>query len=128
MFGLVAASTTLLDVALFWLLIHGGGNPLVANIASYTSVAAANYYLNAMLTFRRRGGASAGAGSARRMIAFAAVKAVTLVVSTLSLAAALVWFAPLAAKGLSIAATFGISFLLSSRLVFVPRLVGARVS
>lgn len=122
MFGLVAAATTLLDVLLFWVLIDGGGaHPLLANVASYGSVSAINYALNGRLTFARRGAASAGLGSLRRMAAFAVVKLVTLAVSTAALAAALVWLPPLAAKGASIVVTFGVSFLLSSRLVFVAR-------
>lgn len=121
MFALVAAATTLLDVLLFWVLIDGGVHPLLANVASYGSVSVINYALNGRLTFARRGAASAGLGSLRRMAAFAVVKLATLAVSTAALAAALVWLPPLAAKGASIVVTFGVSFLLSSRLVFVAR-------
>ncbi|MDX2204306.1 MAG: GtrA family protein [Hyphomicrobiaceae bacterium] len=127
-FALVGALSTALDVALFWALTRAGVHPLLANVVSYCSVGALNYCLNARLTFAGRGEASTGVGSWRRILAFTAVKAVALALSTGTLALALVVLPPLAAKGVSIIVTFGVSFLLSSRLVFVARSAGPGLS
>lgn len=128
MFAAVGAVSTVIDVGIFWALTRAGLHPLVANVVSYSSVGLLNYCLNARFTFGHRGESSAGIGSWRRLATFAAVKTLALALSSLSLAAALVYLPPLPAKGVSIVVTFAVSFLLSSRLVFVPRSTGASVS
>ncbi|RTL68988.1 MAG: GtrA family protein [Hyphomicrobiales bacterium] len=128
MFAAVGAESTVFDVSAFWALTLAGLHPIVANVLSYSSVGFLNYCLNARFTFAHRGEASAGVASWRRMAAFAAVKTLALALSTLSLAAALVYLPPLPSKGVSIVVTFAVSFLLSSRLVFVPRSTGSSVS
>lgn len=128
MFAVVGAVSTAIDVGVFWALTRAGLHPLIANLISYSSVGFLNYCLNARFTFAHRGEASAGVGSWRRMATFAAVKTLALALSSLSLAAALLYLPPLPAKGVSIVVTFAVSFLLSSRLVFVPRSTGAPVS
>lgn len=127
-FALVAAISTSIDIGLLCLLTLAGVPVLLANVASYASAAACNYRLNARFTFPEARKAPSPEGSLRRVAAFALVKACTLGLSTISLAAALQLLPLLAAKAVSIAVTFGVSFLLSSRLVFVTRSTGRPVS
>lgn len=127
-FALAAAVTTCLDVGALWLLTRAGMPALAANVVSYAGAAALNFGLNARFTFADSDAAAGQLGSLRRVAAFAAVKACTLALSTLSLAFALLLLPLLAAKAVSIAVTFGVSFLLSSRLVFAQRSTGRRVS
>ena len=116
LFALVGASSTTLDVALFWLLIDlAQVPPLPANAVSYSLAAANSFLLNKFITFRHR---KAQRGSVRQVAIFVLVRLTCLAVSSLVLAAALSLLSSLAAKLVSVAVTFTLAYTLSSRLVF----------
>ncbi len=119
MFALVGALNTLIDMAMFWLLVSFALHPLLANMVSYSTAAVNSYILNGHVTFRHRHAVPASAPSANRLLAFIAVKAVTLAISTACLSLALIFLPNLAAKAMSIGVTFAAAYVLTSRLVFV---------
>jgi len=116
LFALVAASSAVIDVSLFWLLTHRGHlAPLVANAVGYAIAAGNSFVFNKLLTFRHR----RTRHSARVQAAlFILARCLCLFVSTLALAVALHFAPSLVAKLLACAVTFGVAYLLSSRLVF----------
>jgi putative flippase GtrA len=115
-FALVGASSTAIDVSIFWLLTSRAQlDPLLANVASYSLAAVNGFVLNKLLTFRNRKATRSTAGQAG---AFVLARLASLVVSSLVLAGALQVVPSLAAKLVSIVVTFGFAYRLSSRLVF----------
>ncbi len=126
-FACVGGLSTLLDVAVFWLLIGAGLPPVAAHVVSYTAVAALNFLLNGTWTYAHRE-LRGRLFAPSRLAAFAIAKCVTLFVSTITLAAALVMLSPLAAKVVSLGLTFGVAVVLSRRFVFAERGTSPRVS
>ena len=116
LFALVGASSTAIDVALFWLLIElAQASPLLANAVSYSLGAVNSFLLNKFVTFRNR---KTYRDSAEQLAMFVAVRLGCLATSSLVLALALPFMSSLAAKLVSVVVTFVIAYTLSSRLVF----------
>lgn len=116
LFALVGASTTVIDLAVFWLLTELAQlSPLLANVISYSIGAVNSFALNKLLTFRHR---AIRRSSAEQFAAFVVVRLVCLALSSLVLALALPFMPSLAAKLVSIVITFAFAYTLSSRLVF----------
>ena len=116
LFALVGASSTAIDVSIFWLLTSRAQlDPLLANVASYSLAAVNSFALNKLLTFRNR---KTSRSATQQAGAFVLARLASLVVSSLALAVALQVVPSLAAKLVSIIVTFGLAYTLSSRLVF----------
>ncbi len=116
LFALVGASSTAIDFVLFWLLIElAQAQPLRANAVSYSLAAVNSFLLNKFVTFRHR---ETRYGSTWQVAAFVLVRSACLVVSSVVLAAALLFLSSLGAKLVSIVVTFFLAYTLSSRLVF----------
>lgn len=126
-FACVGGLSTLLDVAVFWLLMGRGLSPMAAHTASYIVAAALNFLLNGTWTYAHRE-LRGRLFAPSRLAAFVVAKCATLIVSTVTLAAALVVLSPLAAKVVSIGLTFGVAVVLSRRFVFAERGTLPRVS
>ena len=115
-FGLVGIANTAVDLGCFWLLVAWGQvPPLLANTLSYSLGIANSYLLNRIWTF---GGTSFRQAPAAQFRRFVLVSLIGLGVSN-----AVLWtLAPvlplLAAKLVSIAATFVWNFIASKRFVF----------
>jgi putative flippase GtrA len=115
-FALVAAINTSIDVAVFWLLTGlVQVPPLPANAVSYSLAAMSGFALNRRITFQHR---KMRHDSSTQLTAYLLVRLACLMLSTLVLAAALPFMAPMLAKLVSVAVTFVAAYLLSSRVVF----------
>lgn len=116
LFALIGASSTMIDVSLFWLLTHRGHlDPLVANAVSYGIAAGNSFILNKLLTFRHR---RTRHNASMQAALFVLTRCLCLMVSTLALAVALHVAPSLVAKLLASAVTLGVAYMLNSRLVF----------
>lgn len=115
-FGLIGVINTCVDVLIFSGLIHQplGLNPVFANVISYGCGLLCSYVLNSVWTFKVR----AGEDAARRFGTYAAISLSSLAGSTLIIAIVAPPTSPLAAKLLSLPATYMWNFLLSRKLVF----------
>ena len=113
----MGASSTIIDVGIFWLLIDGWHTPpLLANTVSYSVGAINSFLLNKLITFRDRATLHS---PARQLVTFVMVEtSARLAVSSTVLALALPFMSSLAAKAISIVVTFILAYTLSSRLVF----------
>lgn len=118
-FAAVGVVNTLVDFLAFLLLTRWFGvAALLANVASFSLGAANSYVLNRLVTFPD---AAASLGSAGTILRFAAVTLVALGISSATLAAGLALsLDDIAAKAVSIAATFASGFVLNRYLVFRP--------
>jgi putative flippase GtrA len=116
LFALIGASSSIIDLSVFWLLTRRGHlAPLVANAVSYGIAAGNSFILNKLLTFRhRRTRHSASVQAALFILA----RCLCLIVCTLALAVALHVAPSLVAKLIASAVTLGVAYMLSSRLVF----------
>ncbi len=103
-FGGFLALTRLLDTG-----------PVAASAVGFLAGSAHSYVANGLLTFGDRG---ARLASASRVLRFAAVTAACLGVSTLAIAAALLVMPDVAAKAVSVLATFAAGYWLNHRLVY----------
>lgn len=117
-FGTVGLFNTGVDVGLFAIL-HVVLNvpPLLSNCVSYSAGIISSFFLNASWTFADR---SQPDGKSSRFARFVMVSLSGLGISTLILAAAMHFMAPMLAKIVSVGVTFFWNFLLADRLVF-PR-------
>lgn len=116
LFALVGGVSTVIDVAVFWILLELAQAPaLLANAVSYSVGAVNSFLLNKLVTFRHR---QTSRSSAQQLAAFVVVRVVCLGVSSLALAVALPFMSSLAAKGVSVVVAFALAYALSSRLVF----------
>lgn len=115
-FAGVGAVSTVIDIAIFWLLVElAQVPPLVANALGYSVGAVNSFLLNRLVTFR--------ATSTRRapdaqLALFIVVRLVCLAIASLVLVVALHFMPSLPAKLVSIVVTFVVAYALSSRLVF----------
>ncbi|WP_168201562.1 GtrA family protein [Phreatobacter aquaticus] len=118
-FAAVGVVNTLVDFLAFLLLTRWFGvAALLANVASFSLGAANSYVLNRLVTFPD---AAAPLGSAATIVRFAVVTLVGLGMSSMALAAGLALsLGDLAAKVVSIAATFASGFVLNRYVVFRP--------
>jgi len=116
-FALVGVLNTLIDVGLFTTLTAGLGlTPAWANIPSYAAGVLVSFTLNRRWTFGRTGGdAALVAGEFSR---FLAVNLAGLLLSTALVAIFALVLPPLAAKLVSLPASFAWNFLLSRGFVF----------
>ena len=103
-FGVFLALTRLFDTG-----------PVAASAAGFLAGSAHSYVANGLLTFGDRG---ARLASAARGLRFAAVTAICLGASTLAVAAALLVVPDVAAKAVSVLATFAAGYWLNHRLVY----------
>ena len=118
-FALVGAVNTLVDLGVFsiaWIVL--GLTPLVANSLSWFVAVSGSYLMNCLITFaaesRRRIGLST-------YFAFVASGLAGLGLGTLILLIAAIVVPILAAKMISIAASFVLNFSVSHFLIFKPR-------
>ena len=115
-FALVGASSTAIDVTIFWVLVQlVQVPPLFANAISYSTGAINSFLLNKFVTFRAR---NTRRGSGEQLALFVVVRIACLVIASLVIALALPFMPSLAAKLVSIVVTFVVAYALSSRLVF----------
>ena len=115
-FLVVGGTSTLIDAALFSLLVFGGIDPRPANILSYSCSAICAFWLHRIWTFEARGEAAG-----RQAMRFAAMVGAGLLLST-----AIVWLlaplvGPLPAKLAAIGGTLLLNFSISRWLVFAVR-------
>lgn len=114
-FGLVGVANTLVDLAVFFVLVHLGLGPLLANPIAFAAGAANSYLLNSRITFRAR----EGYVLKRRILRFGGVTLVSLGVAQAALFVGVSLHWPLlAAKIAAIAATFGVGYVLNKLFVF----------
>lgn len=115
-FLLVGGTGTVIDAALFSLLVFGGIDPRPANVMSYSCSAICVFWLHRMWTFKAQGEAAG-----RQAVRFAAMVGAGLLLST-----AIVWLlaplvGPLPAKLVAIGGTLVLNFSISRWLVFAVR-------
>jgi putative flippase GtrA len=115
-FLVVGGTGTLIDMALFSLLVFGGVVPWPANILSYSCSAFCSFWLHRNWTFEARDGETG-----RQAWRFAAMIGAGLLLSTM-----IVWtfaplLGPLLAKLLAVCGTLVLNFTLSRWLVFAAR-------
>jgi putative flippase GtrA len=115
-FALVGASSTGIDVGIFWILVElAHVPPLFANALSYSTAACNSFLLNKFVTFRDR---NTRRDAGEQLALFILARGVCLAIGSIVLAGALHFMPSLAAKLVSIAVTFVVAYALSSRLVF----------
>ena len=115
-FAGVGAVSTVIDVAIFWLLVElAQVPPLVANALGYSVGAVNSFLLNRLVTFRDT---STRRAPDAQLALFIVVRLVCLAIASLVLAVALHFMPSLPAKLVSIVVTFVVAYALSSRLVF----------
>jgi putative flippase GtrA len=117
LFGLVGLANTGVDVGVFLALTRLADlPPLPASALGFLAGATHSYVANGLLTFRGRGVTLA---SAARIARFAGVTMACLGVSTAVMAVGLAMMPDIAAKGVSVLATFAAGYWLNHRLVYV---------
>ena len=114
-FAIVGAANTGVDVGVFSLLVFGFGAALVpANAAAYIVASTSSYFVNRFWTFK---GKTAPAGF-RDYLTFQMVNGVGFVLATIVLLILAHYIPILAAKVLSIGASFSWSFFMLDRFVW----------
>jgi putative flippase GtrA len=114
-FGVVGVANTVLDLALFSALTFGAHFPApLANLVSYSSGIALSFWMNRSWTFRDR----AARATSRQLAIFVMGNLVGLTISTTVIALLLKYIGPLAAKIVSVAASFLWNFIFANRIVF----------
>ena len=114
-FGVTGVFNTLVDVALFMLLVHVMNTaPALANVVSYSVGILSSFALNSSWTFK----AGFGPGTAQRLAVFVGVNLTALALSTGIVAVAAPFTSPLIAKLISLPVTYLWNFVLSRKLVF----------
>lgn len=111
-FAAIGAINTGLDLALFGLLIGSGLSPASSNLVSYSAGIGSSYLLNGRITF---GLGWRELASRRRMMAFTAINLVGLAIGTAVVALLAGPIGALAAKLVSLIASFAWNFTMSSR-------------
>ena len=115
-FAAVGSANTALDFTVFLSLTRLlGADPVSANALGFLSGAAHSYVANGVLTFGDRG---ARLASAARLLRFAAVTAACLCISVAAMVAALPALPDVAAKAVSVLATFAAGYWLNHRWVY----------
>lgn len=124
LFAAVGVANTAVDFGVFLALTRMVGiEPVVASALGFLTGSAHSYVANGLLTFGDRG---ARLASTARVLRFAVVTALCLGVSVAAIAAALPLLPDIAAKGVSIFATFAAGYLLNGRFVYTVPGPGAR--
>ena len=114
-FAIVGAANTGVDVGIFSLLVFGFGVGLVpANAIAYLVASTSSYFVNRIWTFK---GKTAPAGI-RDYLAFQMINGVGFVLATIVLVILANYLPTLAAKFLSIGASFSWSFFMLDRFVW----------
>ena len=104
-FALVGASSTGIDVSIFWILVElAHVPPLFANAVSYSAAAFNSFFLNKFVTFRDR---NTCRDAGEQLALFILVRGICLAIGSIVLAIALDFMPSLAAKLVSIVLTFG---------------------
>lgn len=115
-FAAVGIANTAVDFGVFLALTRVlGVGPVAASALGFLMGSAHSYIANGLLTFGDRG---ARLASAARVLRFAAVTALCLGVSVAAIAAALPLLPDIAAKAVSVLATFAAGYLLNGRFVY----------
>ena len=116
LFAAVGVANTAVDFGVFLALTRLlGTDPVAASAVGFLAGSAHSYVANGLLTFGDRG---ARLASASRVLRFAAVTALCLGVSVVAVAAALPVMPDVAAKAVSVLATFAAGYWLNHRLVY----------
>lgn len=114
-FALVGAANTGVDVGIFSLLVFGFGLGLIpANALAYLVASTSSYFVNRIWTFK---GKTAPA-SVRDYLTFQLVNGIGFVLATIVLVLLANYLPTLAAKVLSIGASFSWSFFMLDRFVW----------
>ena len=114
-FAIVGAANTGVDVGIFSLLVFGFGVGLIpANAIAYLIASTSSYFVNRIWTFK---GKTAPAGI-RDYLAFQMINGVGFVLATIVLVILANYLPTLAAKFLSIGASFSWSFFMLDRFVW----------
>lgn len=117
-FGVVGATNTLVDVALFTVLVSAMSiRPVVANTISYSAGMANSYILNRSWTFRD----SREASYKYQWLRFAVINLLILGISSLTIWQAAPVIGPVKAKLASVVITFAFGYLLNRVFVFVGK-------
>lgn len=116
-FAAVGVVNTAVDFGVFLALTRLlGADPVAAGALGFLAGSAHSYVANGLLTFGDR---NARLLSAPRILRFAFVTAGCLAVSVFVMAAALPLLPDVAAKAVSVLATFGAGYWLNHRLVYI---------
>ena len=116
-FAAVGAANTAVDFGVFLALTRLlGADPVAASALGFLAGAAHSYVANGLLTF---GDYGARLASPARVLRFAAVTAACLGVSVAVVAAALPAMPDVAAKAMSVFATFAAGYWLNRRFVYL---------
>lgn len=114
-FGMVGGANTLLDLAIYTMLVAGAGMaPLVANLFSFTAGGVSSFLLNRRFTFQ----ATHRRISVDQVVRFALVTAICLGMSSLAIYLFLFVTTPVPAKIGSVGATFVTGYVLQRTFVF----------
>ena len=114
-FAVVGVLNTLIDVAIFTVLVAHAVPPVLANTVSYTSGIATSFTLNGRLTF---GLGWRELASMRRFAAFCGTALVSLAAADIVIALLAPSLGPLAAKLVSLGASFAVNYRLGGRYAF----------